>query len=149
MTSLCGHTEIKEVCYTSALGVRQTLLAHYTYAASTGVVPTALVRTVFTTAAGVPVNTTGGTVAVGSCELVRLKHTFDWAQVIPAGGATFTHNLGLSGYATLGAGTVQVRNASTGAEISVRVTGFTANSFTINVTSATPQAIITFTGSDK
>ena len=149
MTNLCGHTEIREVCYTDAGGVRGTLLAHYTYGAATGTVPTALVRTVFTNAAGVPVNTAGGTVVVGSCELVRFKHTFDWRQVLPAGTAVLTHNLGLSGYATVGAGTVQVRNAASGAEIAVRVTAYTANTITIAVPVATPLAVITFTGSDK
>lgn len=149
MAKLCGETLIKEVCYINAAGVRATLLAHYTYAASTGTVPVALVRTVFTDAAGVPVITTGGAVAIGSCDLTRLKHVYDWRQVIPAGTTTLTHNLGLSGYATLGAGNVQARNAATGAEISVRATNFTANSFDISVTNATPLAIITFTGSDK
>lgn len=149
MTNLCGHTEIKEACYTNAAGVKATLLAHYTYAGSSGAVPTALVRTVFTDAAGVPVNTTGGTVAVGSCGIISFKHTFDWRQVIPAGTTTLTHNLGLSGYATLGAGTVQVRNAATGADIAVRVTAYTANTITIVVPVATPLAVITFTGSDK
>jgi hypothetical protein len=149
MSKLCGHTEIKEVCYTSPSGVRQTLLAHYTYAPSAGAVKTALVRTVITNALSVPVDTTGGTVTVGSCELVRFKHVFDWRQVIPAGSTVLTHNLGLSGYATLGAGNVQVRNAATGAEIAVRVTAYTANTITIVVPVATPLAIITFTGSDK
>jgi hypothetical protein len=149
MTNLCGHTEIKEVCYTDAGGVKATLFAHYTYAASTGTVPTALVRTVFTNAAGAPVNTVGGAVVVGSCEIIRFKHTFDWRQVIAAGTTTLTHNLGVSGYATLGSGTVQVRNAATGAEIAVRVTAYTANTITIVVPVATPLAVITFTGSDK
>lgn len=64
----CAEHLIQEVCFTLA-GARQTLLAHYTYAASTGAVPSTLVRTVFTNAAGVPVNTSGGTVAVGACQV--------------------------------------------------------------------------------
>jgi hypothetical protein len=95
-----------------------------------------------------PRTTGGGSWEWGACAVSK-RHTYDWAQVIPAGGQLFTHNLGLSGYTTLGAGNVSVRNAATGAEISVRVTQFTANSFFITVTNATPQAIITFTGSDK
>ena len=149
MAKLCGETLIKEVCYTNAAGVKATLLGHYTYAASRGVVPVALVRTVFTDAAGVPVVTTGGTVALGSCDLVRFKHTFDWQQALPAGATVLTHNLGVNGYATLGAGTVQVRNAATGAEIAVKVTAYTAKTITIVVPVATPLAVITFTGSDK
>lgn len=80
---------------------------------------------------------------------VQPKHTYDWRQVIPAGSTTLTHSLGLNGYATLGAGTVQVRNAATGADIVVRVTAYTANTITIFVPVATPLAVITFTGSDK
>lgn len=145
----CADNLQQLVCYTTAGGVKSTLLAHYTYS-STATQPTmgALVRTVYTDAAGAIVNTTGGTVTLGQCSVSKL-HTYDWAQIIPAGGQLFTHNLGLSGYATLGAGNVTVRNAATGAEIAVRVTAFTANSFFITVTNATPQAIITFTGSDK
>jgi hypothetical protein len=145
----CADNLQQLVCYTTAGGVKSTLLAHYTYS-GTATQPTmgALVRTIYTDASGAIINTTGGTVVLGQCPINKL-HTYDWAQVIPAGGVTFMHNLGLSGYATLGAGNVMVRNAATGAEIAVRVTGFTANSFVITVTVPTALALITFTGSDK
>lgn len=124
MSDLCAHTKIKEVCYTDAGGVKTTLLAHYTYATSTGTVPTALVRTVFTNAAGDPVDTTGGTVVVGTC-LLSVDDVFRVTAPLVAGNNVITHNLGRSPVE------VEVRNADTGAEIAVRVVAETTSTVTI------------------
>lgn len=135
MSNLCAHTEIKEVCYTDAGGVKTTLLAHYTYAASTGTVPTGLVRTVFTNAAGVPVVTAGGTVVIGACPL-PVDDVFRIVQPLVVGNNVITHNLGKAPVE------IEVRNAATGAEISVSVVAETTTSVTISVPVAVASARI-------
>jgi hypothetical protein len=67
----CNEHLISEVCYTNGLGVKSTLLAHYTYGKAANVIQSALVRTVYTDASGTPVDTVagGGSVTVGACAL--------------------------------------------------------------------------------
>lgn len=137
MSNLCGQTEIKEVCYTDAGGVKTTLLAHYTYATSSGTVPTALVRTVFTNAAGVPVVTAGGTVTVGACPL-PVDDVFRIVQPLVAGNNVITVPSGTANYE------VEVRNAANGAIITARVVAETPTSFTINVAVPVASAKITW-----
>lgn len=137
MSNLCAHTEIKEVCYTDAGGVKTTLLAHYTYATSTGTVPTVLVRTVFTNAAGVPVVTTGGTVVIGACPL-PIDDVFRVVQPLVAGNNVIAVPSGTAVYE------VEVRNAANGAIITARVVAETPTSFTINVPVDVASARITW-----
>lgn len=66
MSIACRQLATAEVCYTDGAGVRQTLVAHYEYReAPSGA--TILHATRYTTAAGVPVDTSAGTVVVGAC----------------------------------------------------------------------------------
>jgi hypothetical protein len=65
----CTEIETQAVCYTTSAGVKTDLVAHYTYAPSVAGQLPRIVRTVYTDSAGVPVDTTGGTVTVGACPI--------------------------------------------------------------------------------
>lgn len=63
----CKDLEVVLVCYNNGT-TNQTLVAHYEYGKNTAG-NTILVSTRYTNAAGVPVDTTGGTVTAGACAL--------------------------------------------------------------------------------
>jgi hypothetical protein len=69
MSVSCRDFTVAEVCYTDGLGARQTLIAHYEYRANAGG-GTVVHAVRYTTADGVPVDTSTGTVVTGACALI-------------------------------------------------------------------------------
>jgi len=67
MSKLCTQLATAEVCYNDGT-VNETLVAHYEYGTNDEG-KTILVSTRFTDAAGVPVDTSTGTVTAGACAL--------------------------------------------------------------------------------
>ena len=67
MSKLCTQFSTAEVCYNDGTS-NQTLVAHYEYGVNDEG-KTILVATRFTDAAGVPVDTSAGTVTAGACAL--------------------------------------------------------------------------------
>lgn len=62
----CKDFSAVAVCYTNAAGIKQSLVAHYEYRNNAAGVAL-LHATRYTDSAGVPVNTSAGTVSVGAC----------------------------------------------------------------------------------
>lgn len=72
------------VCYTAPGGAKTTLVAHYEYAKS--VIGSSILRAIrFTTADGVPFDTSAGTVTPGVCPI----DTIDLARVVNHGGGNY------------------------------------------------------------
>ena len=84
----CKQLSTAMVCYTPAVGVPQTLVAHYEYRDDASG-DTVLHATRYTDAAGVVINTSTGTVAAGMCAI--LPADVEWEKlcdVSPAGVVT-------------------------------------------------------------
>ena len=80
----CKQLTTAQVCYTPASGLPQTLIAHYEYR-DNAAGATVLYATRYTDAAGVPVDTSGGTVSAGACAL--LPADVEWQQLCDVSAA--------------------------------------------------------------
>lgn len=74
----CKELATAEVCFDNGAGVLQSLVAHYEYGLNAAG-NTILVSTIFADAAGVPVDTSAGTVTVGAC--ATASPSIDWEQL--------------------------------------------------------------------
>jgi hypothetical protein len=78
MSLPCRDISTGAVCFLSSAGVRQTLVAHYEYRAfALGNTVIHAVR--YTDAAGLPVDTSSGTVTVGACAVA--SPDVEWAKL--------------------------------------------------------------------
>jgi hypothetical protein len=88
---LCKDFETIDVCYTDADGVRTTLVAHYEYGADADGA-TVLASTIYTDAAGVPVDTSAGVVSAGACPV--FQPDIEWIELCDvAADGTYTEFL--------------------------------------------------------
>jgi hypothetical protein len=89
----CRSEQLGQVCYTNAAGVRTTLFVTHVYD-----VNSVLIATAYHDAAGVEVDTTGGTVTVGACpqpvERVVCANGVTLIQTVTPGTPTTTDTLG-------------------------------------------------------
>ena len=85
MSKLCTQFATAEVCYNDGTA-NQTLVAHYEYGVN-GEGKTILVATRYTNAAGVPVDTSAGTVTAGACALTPPDVEYDKLCDVQADGS--------------------------------------------------------------
>jgi hypothetical protein len=85
MSLPCRDISVAPVCYKSAAGLLTTLQAHYEYRTSaTG--GTLIHATRYTDAAGVPFDTSAGTVSAGSCPVAQPDVEFERLCDVSAAG---------------------------------------------------------------
>lgn len=106
MSELCTQFSSGEVCFNNGT-TNQTLVVHYEYgknAAGASI----LVSTRYTTSAGVPVDTSAGTVTAGACAIIPPDVEFEKLCDVNAGVATEFFRRSITSFDSTGAPTVTV-----------------------------------------
>lgn len=106
MSKLCTQLSTAEVCFNNG-ATNQTLIAHYEYGVNAAG-KTILVSARYTNAAGVPVDTTAGTVNAGACALTPPDVEFEKLCDVNAGVATEFLRRSITTFDSTGTPTVTV-----------------------------------------